>query len=75
VDGKGSPKKKKREKRKGYTKGSAKDQGDDGSVFLIGKALSIMRCVPGGQMVNEQLCQAILARLWDAVRRKKPEMW
>jgi len=54
---------------------SAKYQGDDGSVFLIGKELSIMRFVPGGQMVNEQLYQEILAHLWDALRRKRPEMW
>ena len=54
---------------------SAKYQGDDGSVFLIGKELSIMRFVPGGQMVNEQLYQEILAHLWDALRTKRPEMW
>ena len=54
---------------------SVKDQGDHGRVFLIGKALSIMGFVPGGQMVNERLYQEIVARLRDAVRRKRPEMW
>ena len=34
-----------------------------------------MRFVPGGQMVNEQLYQETVARLRDAVRRKRPEMW
>jgi len=34
-----------------------------------------MRFVPGGHMINEQLYQEILARLRDAVRRRRPEMW
>jgi len=37
--------------------------------------LPFMRFVPGGQMVNEQLYQETVARLRDAVRRKRPEMW
>ena len=28
-----------------------------------------------GQMVNKQLYQEVLARLRDAVRRKRPELW
>ena len=31
--------------------------------------------VPHGQMVNKQLYQEVLARLKDAVRRKRPELW
>jgi len=31
--------------------------------------------VPRGQMVNKQLYQEVSARLRDAVRRKKPELW
>jgi len=31
--------------------------------------------VPRGQMVNKQLYQEVLARLRDAVRRKRPELW
>ena len=31
--------------------------------------------VPRGQMVDKQLYQEVLARLRDAVRRKRPEMW
>jgi len=26
-------------------------------------------------MVNKQLYQEVLARLWDAMRRKRPELW
>ena len=54
---------------------SFKNQGDDGGDFLIEKALSFMRFVQGGQMVHEQLYPEILARLRDAVRRKRPEIW
>jgi len=31
--------------------------------------------VPRGHMVNKQLYQEVLARLRDAVRRKRPELW
>ena len=31
--------------------------------------------VPRGQMVIKQLYQDVLARLRDAVRRKRPELW
>jgi len=31
--------------------------------------------VPRGQMVNKHLYQEVLARLRDAVRRKRPELW
>jgi len=31
--------------------------------------------VPRGQMVNKQLYQEVLARLGDAVHRKRPELW
>ena len=31
--------------------------------------------LPRGQMVNKQLYQEVLARLWDAVPRKRPELW
>jgi len=30
---------------------------------------------PSGQMVNKQLYQEVLARMRDAVRRKRPELW
>ena len=31
--------------------------------------------VPRGQIINKQLYQEVLARLRDAVRRKRPELW
>ena len=31
--------------------------------------------VPRGPMVNKQVNQEVLARLRDAVRRKRPELW
>jgi len=31
--------------------------------------------VPRGQMLNKQLYQEVLARLRDAVRRKRPVLW
>ena len=31
--------------------------------------------VPRGQMVNKKFYQEVLARLRDAVRRKRPELW
>jgi len=43
--------------------------------FLIGKGIVHHEFVPRGQMVNKQLYQEVLARLRDAVRRKRPELW
>ena len=43
--------------------------------FLVGKALSIISLYHICQMVNKQLYQEVLARLRDAVRRKRPELW
>jgi len=44
-------------------------------IFLVGKAFVHHEFLPHGQMVNKQLYQDVLARLWDAVRRKRPELW
>ena len=44
-------------------------------VFLDWKGTVHHEFVPRGQMVNKQLYQEILARLRDAVRRKRPEFW
>ena len=54
---------------------SVKDQSVEGTVFFHPKALFIMRFVLGGQMANEQMYQKILARLGNAERRKRPEIW
>jgi hypothetical protein len=40
-------------------------------LFLVGKALSIINLYPDGK----QLCQEVLARVKDAVRKKRPELW
>ena len=44
-------------------------------VFFDWKGIVHHEFVPRGQMVNKQLYQEILARLRDAVRRKRPELW
>jgi len=44
-------------------------------VFLYWKGIVHHEFVPRGQMVNKQLCQEVLARLRDALRRKRPELW
>jgi len=44
-------------------------------VFFDWKGTVHHEFVPCGQMVNKQLYQEILARLWDAVRRMRPELW
>ena len=44
-------------------------------VFFDWKVIVRHEFVPRGQMVNKQLYQDVLARLRDAVRRKRPEMW
>jgi len=53
---------------------SVKDQGDAGCVFYW-KAIVHHEFVPRGQMVNKQFYQEVLARMRDAVRRKRPEFW
>jgi len=54
---------------------SVKDQGDVGCVFFVWKGVVHHEFVPRGQMVNKQSHQEVLARLRDAVRRKRPELW
>jgi len=44
-------------------------------VFFDWKGIVHHEFVPRGQMVNKQLYQEVLARLRDAVRRKRPELW
>ena len=44
-------------------------------VFFDWKGIVHHEFVPHGQMVNKQLYQEVLARLRDAVRRKRPELW
>jgi hypothetical protein len=44
-------------------------------VFFDWKGIVHHEFVPRGQMVNKQLYQEVLARLKDAVRRKRPELW
>ena len=44
-------------------------------VFFDWKGIVHHEFVPRGEMVNKQLCQEILARLRDAVCRKRPEWW
>jgi len=44
-------------------------------VFCDSKGTAYHKFVPGGQMVNKWLYQEVLARLRDAVRRKRPELW
>ena len=43
--------------------------------FFDWKGIVHHEFVPHGQMVNRQLYQKVLARLRDAVRRKRPELW
>jgi len=43
-------------------------------VFFDWKGIVHHEFVSRGQMVNKQLCQEVLARLMDAVRRKRPEL-
>ena len=45
------------------------------AVFFDWKGIVHHEFVPHGQNVNKQLHQDVLARLWDAVRRKRPELW
>ena len=45
------------------------------NVFFDWKGTLHREFVPRGQMVNKQLYQEVLARLGDAVRRKRPELW
>ena len=44
-------------------------------VFFNWKGIVHHEFVPRGQMVNKQLYQEVLARLSDAVRRKRPKFW
>jgi len=44
-------------------------------VFSEWKGIVHHEFVPRTQMVNKQLYQDVLARLRDAVRRKRPELW
>jgi len=45
-------------------------------MFFDWKGIDHREFVPRGQIVNKQLYQEVLARLRDAmVRRKRPEMW
>jgi len=53
---------------------SVKGQVDVGCVFDW-KGIVHHEFVPRGQMVNKRLYQEVLARLRDAVRRKRPEFW
>jgi len=53
---------------------SVKDQGVVGCVFDW-KGIVYHEIVPCGQMVNKPLYQEVLARLRDAVCRKRPELW
>jgi len=44
-------------------------------VFFDWKGIVHHEFVPRGKMVKKQLYQEVLARLRDAVRRKRPELW
>ena len=44
-------------------------------VFFYWKGMVHHEFVPRGQMVNKQLYREVLARLRDAVRRKRSELW
>ena len=44
-------------------------------VFFHWKGIVLHEFVPRGQMVNKQFYQEVLARLRDAVGRKRPELW
>jgi len=44
-------------------------------VFYDRKDIVHHEFVPRGQMVNKQLYQEVFARLKDAVRRKRPQLW
>ena len=43
--------------------------------FFNWKFIVHYQFVPRGQMVNRELYQEVLARLMDAVSRKRPELW
>jgi len=45
------------------------------AVLFDWKGIVHHEFVPRGQMVNKQLYQEVLARLRDAMRRKRPELW
>jgi len=44
-------------------------------LFFDWKGIVHHEFVPRGQMVNKQFYQGVLARLRDAVHRKRPELW
>jgi len=44
-------------------------------VFFDWKGIVHYEFLPRGQMVNKQFYQEVLARLREAVRRKRPELW
>ena len=44
-------------------------------VFFDWEGIVHHEFVPRGQMVNKQLYEEVLARLRDAMRRKRPELW
>jgi len=44
-------------------------------VFFDWKGIVPHEFVPRGQMVNKEFYHEFLARLRDAVRRKRPELW
>jgi len=44
-------------------------------VFFDWRGIVHHEFVPRGKVVNKQLYQEVLARLRDAVRRKRPELW
>ena len=44
-------------------------------VFCDRKGIVLHEFVPCGQMVNKQFYQEVLARLRDAMRRKRPVLW
>ena len=44
-------------------------------VFFDWKGIVLHEFIPRGHMVNKQLYQEVFARLRDAVRKKRPELW
>jgi len=44
-------------------------------VFFDSKGIVLHEFVPRDQMVNKQLYHEVLARLRNAVRSKRPELW
>ena len=44
-------------------------------VFFYWKGIVHHEFVPRGHMINRQFYQEVLARLRDAVRKKRPELW